>query len=59
MKTEEEKAQEIRQAYFEYAKENEHSAFDTSGYFARRFARRIFFDLYKSLVVNLYSIDVI
>jgi hypothetical protein len=37
MKTEEEKAQEIRQAFFEYAKENEFSAFDTSGYFARRF----------------------
>jgi hypothetical protein len=37
MKTEEEKAQGIRQAFFEYAKENELSAFDTSGYFARQF----------------------
>jgi hypothetical protein len=36
MATEEERVQEIRQAFFEYAKENELSAFDTSGYFARQ-----------------------
>ncbi len=36
MTTEEEKVREIRRAFFEYAKENELSAFDTSGYFARQ-----------------------
>ena len=36
MATEEERIEEIKKAFFEYAKENELSAFDTSGYFARR-----------------------
>lgn len=36
MKTEEEKTQEIKKAFFEYTKNYELSAFDTSGYFARQ-----------------------
>lgn len=36
MITEEEKVEKIKQAFFEYAKENELSAFNTSNYFARQ-----------------------
>ncbi len=34
--TEEDKIKEIRHAFFEYAKENELSAFDTPYYFAKQ-----------------------
>lgn len=36
MITEEEKVEKIKQSFFEYAKEHELSAFDTSNYFARQ-----------------------
>jgi hypothetical protein len=36
MTKEEERIQEIRKAFFEYAKENELSAFDTPHYFAKQ-----------------------
>jgi superfamily II DNA/RNA helicase len=36
MKRKEEKVEKIKQAFFEYAKDNELSAFDTSNYFARQ-----------------------
>jgi len=37
MATEEERKEEIKNAFFEYTKENKLSAFDTPGYFARNF----------------------
>jgi hypothetical protein len=36
MVTEEERKEEIKKAFFEYAAHNTLSAFDTSGYFARQ-----------------------
>lgn len=36
MITEEEKVENIKQVFFEYARDNELSAFDTSNYFARQ-----------------------
>jgi len=36
MATEEERKEEIKNAFFEYTKENKLSAFDTPGYFARQ-----------------------
>jgi len=33
---EDEKVEKIKQSFFEYAKDNELSAFDTSNYFARQ-----------------------
>jgi hypothetical protein len=48
MITEEEKIQEIKQAFFEYAKENELSAFNTPYYFQNKFFQIIILPEKKS-----------
>ena len=53
MITEEEKIQEIRQAFFEYAKENELSEFNTISYFARQFLPEESFFLKKQVINEL------
>jgi len=53
MRTEEEKVEKIKQAFFEYAKENELSAFDTSNYFARQILPEESFYLRRSVIENL------
>ena len=40
MATEEERKEEIKKAFFEYATHNTFSAFDTPGYFARQILRK-------------------
>jgi hypothetical protein len=45
MTTEEEKIQETRKAFLEYAKENELSAFDTPHYFAKQILPNVSFPL--------------
>jgi hypothetical protein len=53
MTTEEGKVREIRRAFFKYAKENELSAFDTSGYFARQILPGKSFFLKVKVIDNL------
>lgn len=53
MTTEEEKIQEIRQALFEYAKENELSSFDTSHYFAKQFLPDEPFFLKRTVIADM------
>lgn len=56
MTTDDEKIQEIKQAFFEYAKQNELSAFDTSNYFVKQIIpddlNESFF-LWKSVIDDL------
>jgi len=53
MTTEEEQVEIIKQAFFEYAKENELSAFDTSNCFARQILPEASFFLKRKVIDDL------
>ncbi len=53
MTTGTEKVERIKQAFFEYAKENELSAFDTSSYFARQILPDESFILRRKVIEDL------
>ena len=53
MTTEEERAQEIRQASLEYARKNELSAFNTAYYFAKQFLLKEDLFLKMKVIENL------
>jgi hypothetical protein len=52
MATEKEKVEKIKQVFFEYARENELSAFDTSSYFARQILPDESFVLRRKVIEN-------
>jgi hypothetical protein len=53
MATEEERKEEIKKAFFEYAKENELSAFDTPGYYAKHILPEESFFLKANVIQDL------
>ena len=53
MTTEEERIQEIKKAFLEYAKENELSAFDTPQYFAKQILPNVSFILKIKVIGDL------
>jgi len=56
MITEEEKVEKIKQSFFEYAKEHELSAFDTSNYFARQIIPDESFFLKRTVIDDLINL---
>jgi len=53
MATEEERKEEIKKAFFEYATHNTFSAFDTPGYFARQILPQESFFLKADVIQDL------
>ena len=59
MTMEEEKIQEIKKAFLEYAKENELSAFDTPQYFAKQILPKVSFPLKIKVISELIESELI
>jgi hypothetical protein len=59
MTMEEERIQEIKHAFFEYAKENELSAFDTPQYFAKQILPNVSFPLKIKVIGDLIESEMI
>jgi hypothetical protein len=59
MTMEEERIQEIRKAFFEYAKENDLSAFDTPYYFAKQILPYVSFPLKIKVIGELIESELI
>jgi hypothetical protein len=58
MATEEERKEEIKKAFFEYATHNTLSAFDTPGFFARQILPHESFSLRANVIYDLIESEV-